>query len=278
MKKMEEKIPAICLLVLSDDEDTKNGRFASAGFWHQQLIKSVGPICLHSFSLPLNGNGEHLEQIGGKSNFLVLYQENRKKVSESETEKINQVIRNILKKNNLKIFASPGLEKYLPSIKNKFQIMDKLTDLPKKINSNFVEPAPIQVLFWQNDYPNTETDNPYFSRQSLIHKNLENISGRLMDWHFFSGFVDEKSSNFWKIAKQTDILFAQPVNMDYTDIKMSREQAEEKMLEVIKKIKMVKPSIKIFFFGKRTKTFVQEGEYILDFSRDKTVIRYFRAL
>ena len=274
--KTEEKIPVICLLVLSDDEDTTNGRFASAGFWHQKLIKAVGPICLHSFSLPLNGNGEYLEKMVGKSNFFVLYQENRKKIIEAE--KINRLIGNILKKNDLRVFASPGLEKYLPSIKNRSVIMETLADLPKKINGNFIEPAPTKVLFWQNDYPFTDTANPYFRNRSLIHKNLENISGRTLDWSFFGGFIDEKCDDFWKIAKKTNIMFTQPVNMNYTDIKMSREQAEEKMLGVIKKIKAENPGIKIFFFGKRTKTFVQEGEYILDFARDKTVVRYFRTL
>ena len=138
-----------------------------------------------------------------------------------------------------------------------------------------------KILFHHGDFNGSAKQNNHFSTKGTIHKQLEKISGQYLCWAFQGGFIDKRRRSFWLLAKMADVIFLKPHNMDYENIDMHWQHAEENMLGVLKKIKLINPKAKIFFYEyepQRCEDFEYFGTFITDFHGDEELLKYFKNL
>lgn len=139
-----------------------------------------------------------------------------------------------------------------------------------------------KVLFhhgdFERDYKNTHV---YFGRRGAIHQQLEKVTGRPICWAFKGGYITPTREAFWMLVKMADILFLRAHNMNYEDIDMHWNHAEESMLKVLEEIKKINPKAKIFFYEyepQRYAEFENFGTFITDFHGDEDLLKYFKNL
>ena len=138
-----------------------------------------------------------------------------------------------------------------------------------------------KILFHHGDFNSNAKQHNCFSAKGTIHKQCEKISGQYLCWAFQGGFIDEHRRSFWLLAKMADVIFLRPYNMDYGNIDMYWQHAEESMLGVLKKIKSVNPKAKIFLYEyepQRGSEFEEFGTFITDFHGDEELLEYFKNL
>jgi hypothetical protein len=143
------------------------------------------------------------------------------------------------------------------------------------------EKKEIKVLFHHGDFPQGSRVHEYFGPNGPIHRQLQKMSKKHFCWSFKGGFIHEGHQKFWKAVSKADVLFTRATNMDYNDLSMHWNHAEESMLQVLAKIKRLNPNIKIFFFEdspENVEIFSKFGTFITDLHGDEEMLKYFRKL
>ncbi len=138
-----------------------------------------------------------------------------------------------------------------------------------------------KVLFHHGDFERRARNHGYFGPKSTIHRQLEKVADQHLCWALKGGFIDEHRRSFWLLAKMADILFLRAHNMNYEDIDMHWNHAEESMLKVLEEIKKINPKAKIFFYEyepQRYAEFENFGTFITDFHGDEDLLKYFKNL
>ena len=133
------------------------------------------------------------------------------------------------------------------------------------------------ALFHHGDFSPASRQHIYFGAQGPIHLSLEKVSETKICWRFKGGFINHGRQDFWKAIEKADVLFTRAQNMDYEDIHMHWNHAEESMLGILKNVKKINPKIKIFFFGElpeNVEQFETLGTFISDLHEDEEVINF----
>lgn len=138
-----------------------------------------------------------------------------------------------------------------------------------------------RILFHHGDFTKYVDSHPYFGPNGLINNSLQRLTKIRCCWNFAGGHINERNTRFWKLILNADIVFVRSQNMDYEDIKMHWNHAEDSMLEVLKRVKAINPDIKIFIYeneSERDQEFEELGTMITDLHGDEEMIAYFKSL
>lgn len=137
-----------------------------------------------------------------------------------------------------------------------------------------------QVVFWHNDFPaNSRQNNSYGENGVLFKKVANNIPSEVvLEWHFHGGFIRPERIVLLNRLKQADVLIAAcPWNMDIYNNGMHWAEAEDSLLEILKKVKEENKKLKIFFIQQpfhALEEFQSLGEIVYSVNED-SIYNYF---
>lgn len=136
----------------------------------------------------------------------------------------------------------------------------------------------LKVLFHHGDFPVTMKTHAYFGANGPICQNIKKVYNGDILWTFKGGHLNDSREYFWGLIKLADVLFTRTINMNHEDVNMDWHQAEDSMISMLKKIKLINPEIKIFFFEDKTqkKNFKKYGTFIHDLHKDERMITFFK--
>jgi len=136
-----------------------------------------------------------------------------------------------------------------------------------------------RVLVLINDYPDGTKQHSYYGRGSKIFDKVSKLiaKGANLEWHFHGGFIRKERKTLMRRLKQADVLVCYPSNMDFNDVNMKWDAAEESMLNILKGLKMANQNLKIFFLREPSHLideFQELGEFVTD-THDEVFFDYF---
>lgn len=139
----------------------------------------------------------------------------------------------------------------------------------------------IRVLFHHGDFERGINAHSYFGKNGAIHQQLQKITAKNICWALKGGFIYQNRETFWHLIAKAEVLFLRAQNMDHEDMSMHWNHAEDNMLNVLKKIREINPTCKIFFYEYTPNDpteFEKFGTFITDLHGDEELLNYFKNL